>query len=329
MDFKILSLGDEDKLSRDEKLLYYRNLREFAVNRKLVTTTPGATYLGPRMKGITNNLSRNLMRILCDKNFNYNVEGLENILDCNVLFAFTHQGLLDNFSWIIDNPQHCVIFHSTKVRKPIKLMQLNTGLVLVDKEDKKSRLDAKMDCLTLLLNGVSVGIFPEAAYLLSPNKFHLPINYGFLDLARKAGVPIVPCVIDYFYSPEGKITDVNIGYCRPMFVSMDDSLSQKLEQYQEIISTKRYEFIEKRGMFRRADISNWEYINFMEKTKRTLELAGIDLDVERRTIWDSDNPFYDFHHINDIPYDKDGNFLETEEVRRLKKLNEKHNIYAA
>lgn len=326
MDFKVLSLSEEDKLSRDEKLLYYKKLRDFAKDRKLVTTTSGAKFLGHRMKGITNKLSSKLTDILCEKDFDYNVEGIENIPECTVLFAFTHQGLLDNFSWIPDNPQHCVIFHSTKVRKALKLMQLNTGLVLVDKEDKKSRLDAKMDGITLLLNGVSVAFFPEAAYLLSPNKYHLPINYGFLDVARKAGVPIVPCVIDYFYSPEGKITDVNIGYCRPMFVSVDDSLSEKLIQYQEIISTKRHDFIEKRGIFKRDDILNLEYINFMESTKKVLQMAKIDLDVERRTIWDSNSPFYDFHHINDIPYDEHGNFLEPEEVKRLKKINKRHNI---
>ena len=64
----------------------------------------------------------------------------------------------------------------------------------------------------------------------------------------------------------------------------------------------------------------------MESTKKVLQMAKIDLDVERRTIWDSNSPFYDFHHINDIPYDEHGNFLEPEEVKRLKKINKRHNI---
>ena len=91
MDFKVLSLSEEDKLSRDEKLLYYKELREFAKDRKLVTTTSEAKFLGPRMKGITNKLSSKLTDILCEKDFNYNVEGIENIPECTVLFAFTHQ----------------------------------------------------------------------------------------------------------------------------------------------------------------------------------------------------------------------------------------------
>lgn len=38
-------------------------------------------------------------------------DGQENIPEENVIFAFTHQGMLDDFAWIPVTPKHCIILH--------------------------------------------------------------------------------------------------------------------------------------------------------------------------------------------------------------------------
>lgn len=80
----------------------------------------------------------------------------------------------------------------------------------------------------------------------------------------------------------------------------------KLNEYSEIISTLRWKLIEEKGLFHRKDISNMEYINFIEGNKKNLSFGGIDLNIERKLIWSADDEFYKFHHINDIPYDAGG-----------------------
>lgn len=326
MELKLLSLKEEKELSRHELLKYYNELREYVKDRKLTNTTPGATFLGPKLKKITNKVSIGLVGLLTEKGADYIVDGQENIPNETVLYAHTHQGLLDNFAWIPATPEHCIIFHSVKVRKELILAQLNTGLVLVDKDDKESRKNAKLDTLRLLLDGNSISFFPESAYLLSPNKLHLPMNYGFLDIARKAQVPVVPVVSEYSYNFEGKINKVHISFCKPMFVKEYDDLSIRLEEFQEIISTRRFELIEENGIFSRENLTNDEYINYLKANLEVLKMAKIDIDVERANLWDSANEFYLFHHINDIQFDDNNNLLETQEVRKLSRIRKEQEI---
>lgn len=100
--------------------------------------------------------------------------------------------MLDNFVWIPDCPKHAMIFHSAETNKLLLLAQVNTGLILVtkDKKNVQHRINAKWDLISLLLCGHSVWVCPESAWNLSPNRLHVPLNYGFIDIAQKANVPI-------------------------------------------------------------------------------------------------------------------------------------------
>lgn len=327
--FKILSLSEEKKLDSVELLEYYRDLREYVKSRELSNTTVGATVWGKKLKNVTNKISMGLTKAICGGDVEFISDGQENIPDGPVLFAHTHQGLLDNFAWIPATPNHCIIFHSIKVKKILILVQLNTGLVLVNKDDKVSRMNAKLDTIKLLMDGHSVSFFPESAYLLSPNKLHLPMNYGFLDIAKKANVPIVPVVSEYTYdtsNDQGRIKKIHISFCKPIYVSHNDDLSVKLNEYEEIISTRRYELIEENGVFDRNTVTNLDYINFLKANYRVLKMGGIDINVERANLWDVSNDFYLFHHINDVEYDENGNLLDTKEARKLEKINKEHQL---
>jgi len=323
---KMLSLHEEEKLSLSEKKRYYEELRMAIIHRKCTNTTPGAVTLAPKLKKITNKVADVLGTILSQEEVEKTYEGQENIPDGAVVFAHTHQGILDNFAWIPATPKHCLILHGKIHSKILLLAQLNTGLILVDKEDRESRKNAKLDIIHHLLKGHSIVYFPEGAWNLSPNKLHLPLNYGFLDVARKADVPIVPVVDEYTYNSlfdKEHITKIHIRFGKPIFASIEDNLGDKLMEFEESISTMRYEMMEQKGVFERASISNKEYINYLQGNIRNLNMGKINFDVERSTIYSSTDEFWKFHHINDIPFDQKGNFLDTPEVERLKKYYEK------
>jgi len=327
--FEFLNLAEENKLSLEEKKEYYKKLREYASKRKLTNTTKGATTVAPKLKNATNVIARKLTDILAGGKVEYVSDGQENIPDGPVIFVHTHQGILDNFAWIPATPRHSIILHSAVVKKALVLCQLNTGLILVDKDDKENRKNAKLDMLGLLANGHSISYFPESAWNLSPNKLHLPLNFGFADIAKKAGVPIIPVVDEYTYNPmteNERITKVHIRFGKPIYIKENDDLTEKLHEYEEVISTMRWELIEENGVFYRSSISNQYYINYLKGNLNKLKLGGIDVNVERRNIWNSDKEEYVFSHINDIPFDEDGNLLDTEEVQKLKVLNKKNNI---
>ena len=328
-EFRILSLAEEKKLTNEEKIKYYNDFKEYVLKRKLKVTTPGATTIGPKLKGLTSKIAVAVTKHFTSKDVEWLCDGTENIPDGPVILAHSHQGLLDGFVWIPNVKRHCLLLHGAEVNKLLLLCQLNTGLILVKKGDKENNLNAKLDMIKLLLEGHSISYFPEGTWNLSPNKLHLPIRYGFLDTARKANVPIVPVVHEYTYdssSEKEKITKIHTRYGKPIYITHEDDIQKKLEEYEEAISTMRYELIEEKGVFLREDVSNWDYINYLKGNYKNLEFGHLDWEKERRNIYGANEEFYKFHHINDVPFDEEGNLLETDEVKKLRLINMKNNI---
>lgn len=327
----ILSSKEERLLSEEERSLYFAKLREYCKKRKLTNTTWGATTIAPKLKKPTNYICRKVCNILAGGNVEVIVDGLENVPEGAVIFASTHQGMLDNFVWIPDCPKHAMIFHSAETNKALLMAQINTGLILItkNKSNFQHRVNAKLDMMSVLMNGHSVWFCPETAWNLSPNRLHLPINIGVLDIAQKIEVPIVPMVIEYTYDStevKEKITRIHIRYSEKITVKEDDNLFEKLEEYEEKISTIRWQLIEEKGVFRRCETSNWEYINFVKGNLKNLELGKIDINRERNGIQGANQEFYKFHHINDVSWNEKGELLQTDEMERLKKINMIHGI---
>lgn len=325
----ILALKEENGLLPEELDTYYDELCKYARGRKLTNTTYGAITIAPKLKGITNIVADNLTNVLVGGEVEKISDGQENIPDGPVIFAHTHQGILDNFSWIPVTPKHAIIFHSNVVKKFLIALQLNTGLILINKGDAQSRKNAKLDMIKLLLNGHSIAFFPESAWNLSPNKLHLPMNFGFIDIAKKTGTPIVPVVDEYTYDSSAekeRIKRIHIRFGKPIRVMRTDSLKEKLEEYQEAISTIRWSLLEEKGVFIRNEVNNSEYMNFIKGNLRNLKMGGIDVNIEQKYSWNSEDEFYVFHNYNMVPFDKNGNLLGTEEEEWLKRINKQHGI---
>ena len=115
----MLTLKEEAKLSQDELDLYYNELCQYAKNRKLTNTTRGATTIAPKLKWITNAVADKLTDALAGGGVVKISDGQENIPDGPVIFAHTHQGILDNFSWIPATPKHAIILHSSVVKNSL------------------------------------------------------------------------------------------------------------------------------------------------------------------------------------------------------------------
>lgn len=302
----ILSSKEEKNLSEDERKEYYEKLRAYCKNRKLTNTTWGATTVAPKLKKATGAICRKVCNILAGGDVEIVVDGLENIPAGPVIFTSTHQGILDNLVWIQECPKHSLIFHGIVKNKALLLAQVNTGLILVAKEktNVQNRTKAKLDLMSVLLNNHSVFIFPETTWNFSPNRLHLPLNYGFLDVARKTNIPVVPVVMEYTYhlcEKKERITRIHIRYGETFVVGEQEELVDKLEEFGERISTIRWELIEEKGLYKRNEMSNWEYINIMEDNLLNLKAVQADINMERIGIQGANQEFYVFHHINDVP----------------------------
>lgn len=319
--FKLLTSAEERMLTLEEKKEYYKELREYVLSRKLKVTTPGATTIGPKLKRPTSKVAVAVTKMFTNKNVEWVYDGTENIPEETAIFAHTHQGILDGFVWIPTLDRHCLLLHGAEVNKLLLLCQLNTGLILVKKEDKENNKNAKLDMIRLLLEGHSIAYFPEGTWNLSPNKLHLPMSYGFLDIARKANVPVVPVVHEYTYDTTEsteRITKIHTRYGKPIYIRPEDDINEKLEEYQTAISTMKFDLLEEKGLHSRSEVSNYDYINFLEGNYKNLKLGKLDWEKERRNIFGAQDEFYKYHHINDIPYDESGNLLASPEDVKVK-----------
>ncbi len=335
-EFRLLTLREERTLTPSELEGYYADLRKYVLERPLKTTTRGALTVAPKLKKIVNKINRVATKLLAGGEIECVTDGTENIPEGAVLFADTHQGLIDNLCWTPSNPRHSILLHGADTSKVLLLIQHVTGLVLVNKNDpydKKNRTDAKLDMIHILLKGHTIWYYPEGTWNMSPSKLHLPMSFGFLEVAKKAGAPVVPVVTEFSYdtsTDKERITNMHIRYGKPISVSMSDDLGAKLAEYEEAISTMRWELIEEKGLFQREQVSAQDYVNYLKGVYRNLAMKNPKLggkgmaDVERRSIRGASDDFYLFHHINDIPFSEDGELMETEETIRLARLFDEH-----
>lgn len=303
----ILKYREEIVLSEEERKSYLNNLRANLKDRKRTNTTVGATLWGPKLYKFTTKLAKNVTNIFTEKETEVVVEGQDSIPDKTVIFAFNHQGILDGFVWIPYAKRHTIVLHGAEVNKLLLAAQLNTGLIKVIKGDKENNQGAKKDAISLLLNNHSIAWFPESTWNLSPNKIHLPINYGFIDVARIAGVPIVPVAIECNYvlkNDKSVIDKVYIKFGEKIDVPEYADLSKILWIYEEKMSTMIYELQERKGVFgRRLTDIDKEYAKFLEMSFKNLKLGKLNWSKEKKYIFNGDDDFYLFHNINEYQYD--------------------------
>lgn len=120
------------------------------------------------------------------------------------------------------------------------------------------------------------------------------------------------------FSEKERITKIHICYGNSLSVTLEDDLNKKLSEYSEVISTIRWELIQEKGIFKRENITNWEYINYLKGNFRNLEFGGKNLKLERIRIRGARDDYYLFHHINDVLTNVKGELIEADEMRKLK-----------
>ncbi len=88
-----------------------------------------------------------------------------------------------------------------------------TGVILVDRENSKSRLWARQKTEELLAVGKSVLVYAEGTTTVEPNSG--PFKIGTFKAAASLGVPVIPCAIDYRDAKDywlvDKLSDQMIG----------------------------------------------------------------------------------------------------------------------
>lgn len=121
------------------------------------------------------------------------------------------------------------------------------GMILVDRADKESRRAAKEKMIFALRHGASVIMYPEGTWNKSPNQVVSGLFFGFYDVAKAAGVRVVPVgshrTADTIY--------VRVG---DAFSVSNLERDEARELLKEKLATLKWELIERYSKCARTDL---------------------------------------------------------------------------
>lgn len=264
--------------------------------------------------GLRERLNKSIYRkiLMQMRTYDLVVDGTENIPESPVIYAVHHGGITDVPDMVEAIPDYAVLLAGKdNIDFASKCLLFLVGTVFVNRKDKSDRRRAKDKIIRILKKGRSILIFPEGTWNLSPSKLHLPLTWGCIDIARKAGVAIVPVAHEYFYDEsvlDGKerIQKVHIRFGNPVQLSGTDSIEEQLAQLEEAFATVRWSILEEQALTKRAEIPDVYYKNFIQS--KINSFPG-DKDAEEQHIYGASDEFYQYFWLNIAECDAQGRIV--------------------
>ena len=95
---------------------------------------------------------------------------------------------------------------------------------------------------------------------------------------------------------------------------------EKKDELRDSLASIRYDLILKKDVFSRKVISNYEYISFLLSRLHTMDLMGVNYELEKNTIYGSGDEFYKYFPVNAVVNSDDFCMLSNSNKRKLNKL---------
>lgn len=170
--------------------------------------------------------------------------------DSTVIYAVNHTNSRDIPLACRAAGKHCVVLIG---KQPLflsdRLFFWLNGAIWVDRKNKQDMNRAKEDILMVLRKNQSVIWFPEGTWNQSDNLLMLPMKWGIIDVAQKAGVKIVPISLEY--EKEESRCNALVGNA----INSDEySLADGINYLRDSMASLRWSAWEAKGRFSRAEI---------------------------------------------------------------------------
>ena len=218
-----------------------------------------------------------------------------------VIFACTHGFREDVEDSLITAGRHAYIlvgsleqFFNSRVGNMSGWLN---GVILVNREDKESRAASKEKMKAALAKGVSVLMYPEGTWNVSPNKLIAGIFPGVYDVAKEAGVKVVPVATHrsdgMVYSLRGKALDIT-----------KHERAKGLQILRDKMATMKWKLYEHVGIKRRSTLPEGKEADaYWEKYIHALkaEVPHFEHELEEKAI---------FRHKGEALYDEVFSFMD-------------------
>lgn len=183
------------------------------------------------------------------------------------------------------------------------IMKLN-GVIFVDRKNDESQFLAKENMIKTLETGRSVLMFPEGTWNMSENLPMYEMKWGIIEVATRAGVPIVPVTIDY----NGYDVYVNIG--QEIEYSKNQIVDKRVEinKLRDIMSTMRWNLWESFPILKSSTVNR--NLNDEIIKKYLCEYKKLDVEYEKSVRFKTmDSPDDVFSFIEDLEPKEENAFL--------------------
>lgn len=223
LDYKIV-----DKMSRDEKIKYFEELRQSYYNLRdpfsLEKGENGCRKVIGKMNKVFNFIYR--PHIIHKEKF---PPSGSVILAANHLHAFDPLLLMTNS----DMPFHLLAKQELLDSKIWNKLFTTIGSFFVDNSNPESRKKAKEDMIKASTNGSLIMMYPEGTRNKTEERL-LDFHMGTVIISQITGNPIYPCAINSDYRMFKN--NLCVSYGDPIYVKPDDNLIEKNDELKESIS---------------------------------------------------------------------------------------------
>lgn len=248
--FKMLNNEVLKRMSTEEKLNYYKKIREYFASKTSI-------------KNINiNKIFHALCLFLMRQTYKFDIEIFNDDrvgYKGNVIYAVNHTNSHDFPVTCNAIKNHAYVLAENGVKGINRFGFLLNGVIFIERKDKEDRIYSKEKALELLCRGENLIVYPEGTWNMDKSRIMLDIYGGVIDFAMISGVPIVPIAIEY---TKEKVF-INIG--REMFVKDTENRKNKIEELRDCMSSLRWYVWESFGQFKREEIDPDEHektINF-------------------------------------------------------------------
>lgn len=178
------------------------------------------------------------------------------------------------------------------------------GVIWIDRKSKPEMIRIKEKLIAHLKQGSTIMWYPEGTWNLTDNLLMLPMKWGIIEVAAKAGAQIVPVVLEY---DREKMT-CHVGFGSPIMPNEKTDKAESIQQLRDRMATIRYEQWETRGLLRRGEI-NTEALR-EELLSAIKEYPPIDWNYEQTVIFHPQaSPEVAFAHLHTLIPSRENAFL--------------------
>ena len=231
------------------------------------------------------------------------------LMDKPVIFAVNHTNSFDGpiaakaISRVFDRRCNFLV-GKQRLWFSDKLWIFLYGAIWVDRTDPSDMVAIKDTIIAYLRLGQSIIWFPEGTWNLTDNLLMLPMKWGIVDVASKAGAQIVPVVLDY----DRIAMTCRVNFGMPITPDETTDKANAIRELRDTMSTLRWELWEKQTPLKRDEIDR---VALKEEMLFALqEYPPLDWDYEQSIIFQPyTSPQEVFAHLEHLIPSRENAFL--------------------